>query len=90
MFITALLHVFFSVVLPYQKTYYMTNKEQKTGQMMISIAADTAENRQLITKVLSAALRWYATSDARYDGDEQNVYSISQWLECVHGLRRAS
>lgn len=69
----------------------MNKKHESTDRTkVISLLPDTEENRMQLTKDLTAAIRWYSTSDARYSGDEQSVYRIAQYLESVHGLRDAS
>lgn len=68
----------------------MNIKDTKTGQQVICLGLDTEENRKLITQDLTAAIRWYSSSNARYSGDEQSLYRIGQMLEVIHGIRKAS
>lgn len=83
--------VLFWLILLYQKTRQMNIKDTQTGiEGIICIGPDTEENRKLITKDITAAMRWYSSSNARYDDDDQSLYRLSQLLETVHRLRRAS
>lgn len=65
----------------------MTQTNQSAQEAIISLGPDTMENRQFITQDIAAAMRWYATSNARYADDEQSLYRLGQMLEHVHGIR---
>lgn len=68
----------------------MKNRDAQTGQQaLITFGPDTEENRATLTQDFAALIRWYASSDAKYEGDEQSLYRWAQRLEFVHQFRRA-
>lgn len=69
----------------------MKNRNTQNGpQDIISFGTNTLENIELITQDIAAVIRWYATCEGKYDGDEQSLYRWAQRLEMTHQLRQAS
>lgn len=65
------------------------NTKDRT-EAIISLGKESIETRQEYTEALTASIRWYASSDNLYKDDATNLYRITQLLEIITGVKKAS
>lgn len=56
----------------------------KNNALIITIqTSDPKEERELLTKAIATAIRWYSSSDATYQDDKNALYRLAQLQERI-------